>query len=188
MSWSRAVSGYGTAGFPCRVAASRWLRQAGLPVLALVMGASVLSGCTLTPVYGDHGLTASQLKLDLAAPANRLEQVVYQRLALRFGTSDGPDAPRVSVKVSATSSHAGQSATADPEASQIETGTAVLTISRPGKPDFTATRQVSVTYTTSGQVLANNEARTDAGEQAARALAEQLRLTILSVLAHPGEG
>ena len=52
-----------------------------------------MSACTLTPVYS--GRLAEQPLLDLAyaKPNNRLEQIIYQDLALRLGASDAPHGP-----------------------------------------------------------------------------------------------
>ena len=165
---------------------SRALRNGLMSLGLLALGG--LSACTLTPVYGDHGVTADALKLNFAAPHSRLEQVVYQELALRFGTSDAPDAPQVSVSVASSSRVVAQSTTVDPAVPSIATATGTITITRGGKVILTATRQASQTFTNGGQVLANNAAQADAAERAARGLAESLRLTIIAALAGPEVG
>ncbi len=159
----------------------------GLMVLGLSL-LPALSACTLTPVYGDHGVTAEATKLSFAAPRSRLEQVVYQELALRFGTSDAPDTPQVSLTVTSSTRVVAQSVTLDPAVPGIATVTGTITIRRGGRIVLTATRQASQTFTNDGQALANSVAQSDAAERAARGLAESLRLTILGALAGPELG
>ena len=161
---------------------SNALRPIVFAGLALAM-ASALGGCSFTPVYS--GALASQPLLDLAyaKPANRLEQVIYQDLALRFGSSQAETAPLASVVASAAGTALGLSAT--PYALSRMTVTATLTITRrdgSGGDPITLTRQASADYTTSSQVLTNAAAATEASERAAKAVAESLRLAILAAL------
>jgi LPS-assembly lipoprotein len=159
----------------------RWL-PGGLLALSLI-GAATLSACTgLTPVYSDPGAN-SAMALNFAAPNTPLEQIVYQDLARRFGLSQSPDAPKVSVTVSTATRDIGQSVTTDPANSELLTATGVLRITRNGQPVLTTTRQATATYSSDSQVLADNAAATAAGEQAAHALADTLELTIMSALA-----
>lgn len=144
-------------------------------------GVAMLSACTgLTPVYSDQ--TGSATALHFADPNSPLEQIVYQDLARRFGTTDNPDAPQVSVAVSSYARALTQSQTADPAASNLVTATGVIHITRNGQPVLTATRQATATYTINNQVLSDTTAQNAAGEQAAHALAETLELTIMSAL------
>ena len=166
---------------------SRRTLVSGLFVLGLLSTAG-LSACTLTPVYDSQGAVAETMKLNFAAPHNRLEQVVYQELALHFGTSDAPDAPQVSITVGSSSRVVAQSVTTDPAVPSIVTATGTIIISRDGKIVMTTTRQASQTYTNDTQVLANTTAQADAADQAARGLAESLRLAILSALGGPQAG
>src|SRR4051812_5702339 len=74
-----------------------WLMAASLAV------ALPLAGCTtLTPLYGDQGLTSEKIALVYAAPGSRLEQVIYQELALRLGKASG-DAPEVAIPATSSS-------------------------------------------------------------------------------------
>ena len=65
---------------------SRLLRSA---LIALgLSGALALSACSgLTPVYGERTLATERQAFRYAEPTNRLEQVIYQELVLRFGRS-----------------------------------------------------------------------------------------------------
>lgn len=147
--------------------------------------ATALGGCSFSPVYS--GALASQplLELAYAKPTTRLEQVIYQELALRFGSSTAPTAPLATVTASVAGATIGLSATANPNKLSRVTVTATLTLAaRNGSADEPRhfIRAASAEYTTSGQVLADNAAATDATERAAKAAAESLRLAVLAAL------
>jgi hypothetical protein len=75
------------------------------------------------------------------------------------------------------------SATTNPNKPHRATVTAVLNIpASEGAEALSFTRRASADYTTSGQVLADQAAATDAAERAARAAAESLRLALLAAL------
>ena len=154
--------------------------RAGVLALALA-GSATLSGCTFTPAFQDQS-AAHALALSFAPANNPLEQIVYQDLGTRFGLSDNPDAPQVSVTVSTYSRSLAQSTTADPAKGQLMTATGILRITRGGQPVLMTTRQATATYSTDSQVLGDKSAETAAQEQAAHALAETLQLTIISAL------
>jgi len=146
----------------------------------------LLGACSFQPVYG--GTTASQSQLDLAfaKPNTRLEQIIYQDLALRLGSSASETAPLASVSVAIGSGgNTMRSANASAADFAQTSVTATLTITPRGagaeKP-LTITRTATAQYTTSGQVLADTTAATEAQERAAKAAAESLRLGILASL------
>ena len=163
---------------------SRPLRRIAAVCLALGF-ATALSACSFSPVYS--GALASQplLNLAYAKPTNRLEQVIYQELALRFGSSNLENAPLATVSASSSAVDMMLSATANPAKAVEATVTATLTIApRDGsvtKPQV-FTRTASADYTRSGQVLADNAAAAEAAERAARSAAESLRLAVLAAL------
>ena len=163
---------------------SRPLRRIVFAGLVLAAGAA-LGACSFSPVYS--GALASQplLNLAYAKPTSRLEQVIYQELALRFGSSDAATAPLATVSASASPSDMMLSGTANPAKAVEVTVTATLTIaSRDGSETepYTFTRMASADYTRSGQVLADNAAAADAAERAAKSAAESLRLAVLAAL------
>lgn len=152
---------------------------------SLLVAAVALGACSFSPVYS--GTLANQPMLDLAfaKPTSRLEQVIYQELALRFGSSVAPTAPLATVTVAASSGAVGLSATANPNKLSSLTVTASVTVTRRDGSDaapITFTRQASAQYTTSGQVLADTAAGNEAAERAAKAAAESLRLAMLASL------
>lgn len=154
---------------------------------ALVAVAVPLAGCSFSPVYGGAGAMAGQqrLALNYAEPSTRLEQIIYQELRLRLGSSEAPQAPRATVTV--------VSVATDPTLAETSgilfndtrrvTVTATLTIVRPGEPrPLTFTRVATADYVSTNQVLAANAAADEAAERAAKAAAESLRLALLADL------
>ncbi|MET3927714.1 hypothetical protein [Devosia sp. 2618] len=163
---------------------SRLARPAALG--AMLLGASLaLGACSFSPVYSGALAEQPLLNFAYAKPNSRLEQVVYQELALRFGSSDSETAPLARVSVSVSTDRPLMSRTNNPNKLTELTVTATLVVTyrdgrtvEPVRLSHFATAQ----YTTSSQVLANNVARTDAAERAAKAAAESLRLAILASL------
>jgi hypothetical protein len=163
---------------------SRPLRRIVFAGLVLGVGAA-LGACSFSPVYS--GALASQplLNLAYAKPATRLEQVIYQELALRLGSSDAATAPLATVSATPVAADMMLSATANPAKSVEVTVTATLTIApRDGSETepYTFTRTASADYTRSGQILADNAAAAEAAERAAKSAAESLRLAVLAAL------
>ena len=165
------------------MSSSRPARRLAIAGLILAM-AGALTGCaSFRPVYS--GTLASQPELNLvyAKPNSRLEQVVYQELALRLGESDGPTAARASVFVAASPSDLSMSATVNPAKPLEVVVTAVLTITpSDGSEAIRITRRATANYTRSGQVLADRAAAAEAAERAAKSAAESLRLAVLADL------
>lgn len=163
---------------------SKPLRRIVFAGLVLAVG-TALGACSFSPVYS--GALASQPLLDLAyaRPTSRLEQVIYQELALRFGSSDAATAPLATVTASSAVADTMLSATANPAKAVDVTVTATLTIA-PRDGTTTApqsfTRVATANYTRSGQVLADTAAAADAAERAAKSAAESLRLAVLAAL------
>ena len=152
----------------------------------ILLGAAVaLGACSFSPVYSGTLASQPMLNLAFAKPTTRLEQVIYQELSLRFGSSVAPTAPLATDTVAASSGAVCLSATANPNKLSILTVTASVTVTRRDGSDaapITFTRQASAQYTTSGQVLADTAAGNEAAERAARAAAESLRLAMLASL------
>ena len=160
-------------------------RTLALTVTLLAPGA-LLGACSFQPVYS--GTLASQplLNLAYAKPTTRLEQIVYQELALRLGSSTSDTAPLAKVSVSVgLGGIGGLTATGNPNSPSRATATATLTITqRDGSTTqpLVITRVAIAQYSTNGQVFANNTAATEAGERAAKSAAESLRLAVLAAL------
>lgn len=158
------------------------LRRLAVAVLALGL-LPALGACSFSPVYS--GTLASQPSLNLAyaKPNSRLEQVIYQELALRLGSSDAETAPLATVVAGSSAGDMALSGTANPNKPVEVTVTATLTIARRDgtvAEPISFTRKATANYTRNGQVLADNAAATEAAERAAKAAAESLRLAILA--------
>ena len=163
---------------------SKPLTRLGLIVLTLGTPV-VLSACTLTPVYSGAMAESPSMNLAFAKPRNRLEQVIYQDLSFRLGSTDSITAPLVTISVSSYSGDATLSATTNPSKPVEAFVTATMTITPRDGSDTkvqTITRKASANYTRNGQVLADKAAEVEAAERAARAVAESLRLAVLAEL------
>ena len=156
-------------------------RRRGLGWSLVLVAALALGGCTgLRPVYGDNGITAQRAEVQYAKPANRLEQVIYQDLALKLGKSGG-DVPVVTVSVSEGARSLG--GTTSPHSQNQMVVTAFITVvASDGEVLFSGSRSQSADYTTGAQVGANERAAQDASLRAARLLADTIRLQILATL------
>ena len=137
---SRRTVGTGFLPQAMRRKTANPLRRIVFAGLVLAAGAA-LGACSFSPVYS--GALASQPMLDLAyaKPTTRLEQVIYQELALRFGSSDAETAPLATVTASSASSAIGLSATGNPNKPRRVTVTATLTVAR---RDGTASEPLSL--------------------------------------------
>ena len=155
-------------------------------MLAAALAASlVLAGCTgLRPVHGDAGgpVGRSDLVAHYAEPSNRLEQIIYQDLALRLGRATGP-APTVRVSVGRSSRDLTFATVTGPGRPRQMTVTAAITVTAPdGTVLFSGTRAQTADYTSSPQALASRQAENDAAERAARLLADTVRLEVIAAL------
>jgi hypothetical protein len=153
--------------------------------LAFSLPALALAGCTLTPVYSDAVATQAKLRFHYIEPNNRLEQIVYQELALRFGGDAGEGAQRLRISVGQSARDLTISATNNPvDARQVTVNGTASVVSADGSTLLlTIRRTASADYEINGQVFADREARNEAAERAARELAESLRLGLIAGLA-----
>lgn len=159
--------------------------------LALISGAATLSACSFTPLYGEQ----AALNLAYADPTSRLDQIIYQDLALRLGKTTTPDAPLVTVSTSTSSRRVGRTSSGSPATTYEATVTAKVSVTRQEidvstgemttKTIYTANRKASASYTTNGQRLADQHAVEEAQERAALAVAQTIRLLLAANL--PGK-
>ena len=144
--------------------------------------AAALAGCTsFAPVYGDaSGTGMASARFNFAPPANRLEQVILNRLGVAFSNSAGPGDPTLRVSARRSSPSAALSdtfAVGTPVNLRVE---ATITIVQAGKTLFTATRFADGAY--QGDKLSGVDLASSAGtgEQVAESVAEALRAAIIS--------
>ncbi len=150
-----------------------------------LLGATVLAGCTgLTPVYGERGIGTERHALQYADANSRLEQIIYQELVLRFGRTSDPSSPTVRITTSNSTRKLTRSSVVRPSEQREATVTALIElIAADGSIILSTSRSAAALYTTDSQALAASEAEREAGERAARELAETVRLTLLGALA-----
>lgn len=154
---------------------------------ALVLGlVPLLGGCTLTPAYGTHGaLTQGALAFNYAAPQTRLEQIAYQALAARMPRAQAATAPALAATVSLSRTRIGLSAVTSPLETYQVVATLTVTITAPGGEPVTERRTATAGYQTTGQIIADDTARTAAEERAVEAAAETMHLALLARFATP---
>jgi hypothetical protein len=158
-------------------------RALGAALLAVALVAP-LAACTgLRPVYSDAGIGAKRADVAYAAPGNRLEQIIYQDLALRLGKSQGA-VPTVKIAAWSGASGLNNDLVPSPVNQRQVTVWASVTVTAPdGTILLSATRSQSADVTHGAQVLANQQANESGERQAALLLADTLRLEILAALA-----
>lgn len=157
-----------------------------LRILALVAALGVplaLTGCSgFHPVYGTNSLTTQQIEIAYTAPSNRIEQLIYQDLRLRLGKASGP-APTLHVDAFSSAKTPTSQVVTTAQTPQIVTVTAAITLTDvDGKVLFSGVRSQTADYETGSQVIAGNQAASDAAARAAHLLADTIRLTVLGAL------
>lgn len=157
------------------------LLRASLVAVALALPAT-LAACTgFTPLYGERGLGNERVAVHYAAPKTRLDQIVYEDLALRLGKSAGGPLVTI-VTTQAPRPLTSQTKVVANQPYQVVV-TAVITVTdADGTVLFSGTRSQSADYTQGPQVLANQQAAQNAAENAAHLLADTIRLAILGAL------
>ena len=156
-------------------------RYAGVFLVVAVVPA--LSACTgFTPIYSEAGLGAHSVAVKYATPSSRLEQLIYQDLALKLGRSGG-DVPTVTVTATATSPTTDTSSAATTVASRQTTVTALVrVVGADGRVIFEGSRSVTEEFGNGGQVFSNQQALKEAQVRAEKSLTETIRLQVLAAL------
>jgi hypothetical protein len=117
-----------------------------------------------------------------AAPNNRLEQIIYQDLALRLGKSGG-SVPLVQISAWRGSENLTNNTVSSPTTPKKVTVWANLTVTAPdGTLLFSGVRSQTADYTHDAQSLSNQQATDTAERQAALLLADTLRLQVIAAL------
>lgn len=148
---------------------------------------TMLTACSgFTPVYGERGIGVERHAFRYDKPASRLDQIIYQDLALRLGRSTDPAVPLVRVTTSSRSRDLTRSDVTRPSEQREAVVTAQIElVGADGKVAFQVSRSAAALYSTDSQALAASEAQQDAEERAAKELAETVRLTLIGALANP---
>ncbi|WP_417579063.1 LPS assembly lipoprotein LptE [Pelagibacterium sp.] len=156
------------------------------PIRAACLGtvlatASLLAGCTFTPVYGDAALANQTLALTYTEPNTRLEQLVYRALTAKLGTGKA-NAPQLSAQVSITATEIGLAAVSGAVSNYQLTATVTYSVLQNGQSIANGSRSATAFYQTNGQIIADDAARSGAEEQAVTAAAETVRLALIADL------
>lgn len=165
---------------------SRTVRAAGVAIALAVLPA--LGACSsFTPVYGTNQFTTGRIELAMSPPNNRVEQIIYQDLALHFTRVTEADAKVPKLTVSAGGGGAQltdtQNVVNTAQRPDVMTVTASITlVDAKGKVLFSGSRSESADYNSGPQVLANNQAANDAQMRAAHLVADSIRLSVLGAL------
>lgn len=160
-----------------------WSNPVRAGLLTVLFAAALgLSGCTVTPVHGDRAVTGVEaIALSYAKPNTRLEQVFYQTLAARLGSSES--GPILTASVSASGSRIGLSDFSRAAVDHQVIVTVRYRVERDGETLASGTRTATAGYRTTGQVLADDTALEAAREDAVRAAAQSV---IAALVAEPG--
>ena len=158
-------------------------------MLALALAAPlVLAGCTsFRPVYGENGAVGQRLEVSYNKPATRLDQIIIQDLALRLGKSQHTKGvPQINIDAYPSARALTRTAVSKPATQYEVTVNASYSVTdSKGQVLVSGSRRAVASYTTVGQVLADEEAYEDAVERAGHEVAETIRLSILGQLATP---
>lgn len=158
--------------------------------LAFAAVLPVLTGCSFTPLYGNGASPAATGPgFAYAEPTNRYEQIIYQELAFRLGTDPSPDAKLVTISASKSTRRVGRTSPGSVLSAyeaKITASLSVWTQGKEAKSLLSISRFAGSSYEISGQVAADRAAEQNAAEQAARAVADTLRL-ILAAARNTGE-
>ena len=160
---------------------SRALR-AGLVALALALPLALGACSGLRPLYGEGGIGNERADVHYAAPKTRLDQIVYQDLALKLGKSAGGPLVTVTTSQAARPLTSQITVVANQPYQVVVTGV-VRVVGEDGRVLYSGTLSQSADYTQGPQVLANQQAAQNAAENAAHLLADTIRLAILGALA-----
>ncbi|MFC3703872.1 hypothetical protein ACFOOL_03775 [Devosia honganensis] len=156
-------------------------RSAVFAAIGALMLTMVLAACTsFAPVYGGHAGGMEAARFNFAAPANREEQLILNRLRLAFPGPAAPDDPVLRVTAATRSPGDALSdafAVARPVNVRVE---ASVAISRDGVVLFEATRFADTARQAGKLTPVDLASATGAAERAAEAVAEALRAAILA--------
>lgn len=153
-----------------------------LGMMSAVLLATTLVACTsFAPVYGDRSAAAiASTRFSFAPPANRLSQIVLNRLAIAFPATGGAGDPVLSVAAVKSGPSIGISnaiPAGRPVGVRVE---ATVTIRQPDGQTVSFTRFADTSYQGEKLSPTNYESEIGAEEAAANAVAEALRAAILA--------
>lgn len=165
--------------------------------LVLLSAALLLAACELAPVYvakepGGLQISGDPIgkklaSIEYSSPKNRSEQIIYQTLK----TSIQGVEPQVKIylletSVSASTKTLSQLSTDSPNTTKRATLSAIFSLTEAGGETIllTDTRSADATFSTNGQPASDQQALRDAEERASQAVAEKIRLRLVTFFAN----
>lgn len=157
-------------------------RSAFLTLFGAAVLTTTLSACTsFAPVYGDASADGlANARFNFAAPTNRTEQIILNRLQTAFPNPAGPSDPTLKV-VAGTSGTSGALSDVFPVGRPVNIRVdATVSIVTAGEVVFTAKRFTDTSYQSGKLTINDISSSTGASETAARSTAESIRAAILA--------
>ena len=164
-----------------KLSSSAW--RVLLTVVAL-LAAFALASCTgFKPVYGTGGVGDQRVEIKYGDPNNRLEQIIYDDLALKLGKAEGGATPTLYIAAYPGAAGLTSGVVVSPKSEAQATVTAnIQLVASDGQVLFSGSRSQTADYTNGPQAFANEETFANATEQAAHLLADTIRLQVLAML------
>lgn len=156
-----------------------------LLILALA-GAGLVSACSgPMPLYSTAAVDPATYSFSYSRPVSRSDQVIYRELRLRLPQEPGAaNALTVAVTSSTYPRGLAVKTIGAPHVPYSMVAVADVTVTRAdGSVVFSGQRTASASFEYTNQVLTDKQAEIDAAERASVALAETVRLSILTAIA-----
>ena len=157
-----------------------------LALFGVLAGASLLSACGFTPMYGETGVSGGLSRIAVTTPDDRLGYRLREQLEDAFGR-DGAQAPLYRLTTEVQQNRRSLGRRIDDTATRYELtvkATWTLTPAAGGTP-VSGVEAVTTTYATADQPYAAIAAQQDGEERAAAELARLIRLDLMQALSNP---
>lgn len=156
-----------------------------LALLGVVAGASLLSACGFTPVYGETGVSGRLSRIAVTTPDDRLGYRLREQLEDAFGRDGGGQAPLYRLTTEVEQSRRPLGRRIDDTASRYELTVKAAWALTPttGGETIKGVQTTTVTYAAADQPYAAIAAQQDGEDRAAADLARLIRLDMMRVLA-----
>ena len=155
-----------------------------LAMLGVLAGASLLSACGFTPMYGDSGVSSGLSRIAVTTPDDRLGYRLREQLEDAFGR-DAAQAPLYRLTTEVEHKRRPLGRRIDDTASRYELTVRAAWSLTPvaGGDPLKGVQTTTVTYASADQPYAAIAAQQDGEDRAAADLARLIRLDMMRVLA-----
>ena len=156
-----------------------------LALLGVVAGASLLSACGFTPMYGETGVSGGLSRIAVTTPDDRLGYRLREQLEDAFGRDGGGQAPLYRLTTEVEQSRRPLGRRIDDTASRYELTVKAAWALTPvaGGETIKGVQTTTVTYAAADQPYAAIAAQQDGEDRAAADLARLIRLDMMRALA-----